>query len=141
MYLNNRLSEKGGLGTSNYSSLSKPPTAMSSFKPSFTTVDQLSNMPQQRTTSSYERSPFRNISSTNNNNLQTPSSVSSLSSVNTSQMNNSQASINLRNQAAPVSKALAPNTFSYTGPSTKIGNENVSSNIPTVQPQFVSKYT
>lgn len=41
LYLNQRLTEKGGLGgVSNYSSVSKPPTAApSSFKPSFTSLD------------------------------------------------------------------------------------------------------
>jgi len=126
---------------------SKPPTGTagvgSSFKPSFASIEQLGSSNAgniSSTSSTYERSPYRNL--TANTQLNTPSSMSSISSTSTSQAFSTTNPINLKNLAPPSTVKTASYTsqaFTYNPAETKINTENVSSNLP--QPKFVSKYT
>ena len=96
VYLNQRLSEKGGLG--NFSSLPKPPIsgASSSFKPTFASIEQLHS--NTHNTSTYKSgSPYRNLSQTSNNNLNTPQSAQSLNSSTAQPYSANTASITLKN--------------------------------------------
>jgi len=103
-WLNKQLNDKTGIGGSVFSgsaaykppitSSIKPPVggvgSASSFKPSFSSIDQLNNGSSntntglggtigERTGTSFERSPFRNLP-TSNNIMNTPSSLSSTTS-------------------------------------------------------------
>ena len=139
-WLNKQLNEKPGIGGSVLpppSSLgklvtpvgsgpTKPPIASitASFKPSFSSVEQLSSVASG---SSIERSPYRNIGASSGNLTNTPVSASSSIS-NSFVQHTASASVQKGTQA-----------FEYPTRTT-VTNENLSSNLPLAQPTFVSKY-
>jgi len=121
-WLNKQLNEKPGIGgsmlpppsfgkvvTTVGSGMTKPPisSVTASFKPTFASIDQLNSSGTAvagGSTTSFERSPYRNLNnamSQNNNLLNTPSSVSSTSSISNSfiqQTVTNSSAVSLKNQ-------------------------------------------